>query len=161
MSGGRLRWRSMVLLEPVEDAALKFLWSGSGDRSAVVGAFYDPQGSVRGRRAHQLGRMTHGDVAIGGSRDQQRRYGGMFHGAFGISLGEIHVVAPAGVCERDFDERSSGCSPEPGSERRVLGHTVVGDLAKGGEGRLDGDGAEIRRDFCGLNCNGRSHRFAK
>jgi len=51
--------------------------------------------------------------------------------------------------------------PNPGTEVEGLSHAVVGDLAKIGEGRFGGDGAEVGVSLDGLEELGGAHGFAE
>ena len=68
------------------------------------------------------------------------------------------MVLPTRAEECDFDQRAEKCASDPRAEVEGLSHSIVGDLAKRGERRFDGYGAEVWVRVEGLEKLRGSHR---
>jgi hypothetical protein len=127
--------------EPGQQAAIEFLGSGGGG-TAVFGAGDFPKLDF-GIAGMDLAGVADGDVGVELAVDHQNRDMGRGYGVFGRDLIHVQVVFQAGAQERNFHQRTQDGSSEPGAQIEGLAHSVIGDLAKIGEGRLGGNGTEV------------------
>lgn len=135
------------------------MWGGA-DGAAVVGGRDFPKLSVRISGVNDAG-MADGNVAVDLAVDEQNRDRGCGHGVFRGNVFQVEVVLQAGAKECDFDERAEEAASDPRTQVEGLSHAVVSDLAKVGEGRLGGYGAELWVGVERLEEFGGSHGFGE
>ena len=146
-----------VRSEPSQKAALEF-FRGRAKGAAVVGGWDFPELSARIAGVDTAG-MADGDVAVDLAVDEEDWDGGRGYGIFGRDFLHVEVVLPAGAEEGDFNQRTQEGASDPGAKVEGLSHAVVGDLAKIGEGRFGGHGAEVGMGIKRLEELCGSHRF--
>jgi hypothetical protein len=74
---------------------------------------------------------------------------------------QIHVVVPASIGERNFDDRKQDGSAEPRASMKVLANAIVGNLAERRKRGLRSYSAEARLVLQGSQQLCGSHRLAK
>ena len=145
--------------EPGLQAVLEFLW-GCAYGSAVIGVRDFPEDHVAIAEL-DFKRVPRGNVAIDLAVNQEDWDSGSGDGILGRDLLHVDVILPADVEEGEFDDGAEDGASEPGAQVEGLAHAVIGDFAKGGEGRFGDDGAEAGLDGKGLQKFGCAHRFSE
>lgn len=115
---------------------------GGAYGSAVVGAGDFPELRVGSAGVNGFG-VANGNVAVDLAVDEKNWNSCRCDGVLGRKGRQVEVVLPTRAEERDFDQRAENCASDPRAEVKGLSHAIVGDLAKCGERRFDGDGAEV------------------
>jgi hypothetical protein len=108
-----------------------------------------------------LARVAEGNVAVDLAVNEENWNFRGGDGVLGRDLLHVQVMFPADVEESEFDDRAEEGSTKPGAEVKGLSHAVVGDLAKAGEGRFGGDGAEAGLDGERLQKLSGTHGFTE
>jgi len=145
--------------EPREQALFEFL-RGGAEGAAVVGGGDLPELGVGSASVNAAG-VADRNVAVDFAVNQENGDRGGGGGIFWRNVLHVEVVLQAGADESDLDKRTQDDASNPGAEVEGLTHAVVGDLAKSGEGRFGGDGAEVRVGVEGLEELRGVHGFAE
>jgi len=154
---GRLVQLPGMSREPDQEALFK-LSRRSGDGAAVIGVGNLPQDDA-GVSGLDTARVANGNVAVIFSVDEEDGNGTGGHCFFGRDLLHVEFELPPSAKEGDLHERAKKGASEPRSKVEGLAHAVVGNLAKIGKRRFDGDGAEMRSGIERLQELRGSHRF--
>ncbi len=109
-------------------------------------AFGTSQRITLGLRAWMRREWRRRNVAVDLAMNQKDRNFGACDRIFWRDLLHVEAVLPASIEKREFDDGAEESASEPRAEVKGLAHAVIGDLAKAGEGRFCGDGAEARLD---------------
>ena len=146
-------------MEPREHATAE-LFRGGANGAAVIRVVNLPESYPRVTDLNVSG-VSEGDVAIDLAVDQKDRDSSRGDCIFWRDLLHVEPVLPACIEKSKFDNRTKNSAPKPRTEMKRLTHAIVGDLAKAGERRFDGNCAEAWLDSEGLQELGRAHGFAE
>src|SRR6266404_4775277 len=105
--------------------------------------------------------MTHRDVAVNLSVDQENRNFRRGNRGHRRDLFKVEPIFPAGIKKSDFDNGSQECSPKPWSGMKELPHAIIADFSKIGERRLRSHRAEERIAAKRLQELSSTHGFAE
>ena len=146
-------------MEPREQAAAE-LFRGGANGAAVIRIVNLPENYPRVTDLNVTG-VSEGDVAIDLAVDQKDRDSSRGDRIFWGDLLHVEPVLPACIEKSKFDNRTKNSASKPRTKMKRLTHAIVGDLAKAGERRFGGYGAEVWLDRERLQELGGAHGFAE
>jgi hypothetical protein len=146
-------------MEPREQAAAE-LFRGGANGAAVIRVVNLPENYPRVTDLNVTG-VSEGDVAIDLAVDQKDRDSRRGDYIFWGDLLHVEPVFPAYIKKSKFDNRTKNSASKPRTEMKRLTHAIVCNLAKAGERRFGGHGAEVGFNHEGLQEFGGSHGFAE